>query len=101
MSAVVVAALYFAQDVLIEITLAVLLSFVLAPLVNLLGRIGLWRAPAVALSILVALSVLGLLGMMLGSQAATLAADAPRYLLFDGYFFGGFAEQRAHGNFFP
>ena len=59
-SAIVVATLYIAQDVLIPITLAVMLSFVLSPLVDFLRRIGLWRAPAVALSVLVALSAIGL-----------------------------------------
>ncbi len=37
---VVVAGLYFAREVLIPITLAVLLSFMLAPLVNLLRASG-------------------------------------------------------------
>ena len=78
--AVVVAALYIAQDVLIPMTLAVLLSFVLSPLVDLLRRIGLWRAPAVALSVLVALGAIGLIGTLLGSQATTLAADVPHYV---------------------
>lgn len=61
-SAIVVATLYIAQDVLIPITLAVMLSFVLSPLVDFLRRIGLWRALAVALSVLVALSAIGLIG---------------------------------------
>ena len=78
--AVVVAALYIAQDVLIPMTLAVLLSFVLSPLVDILRRIGLWRAPAVALSVLVALGAIGLIGTLLGSQATTLAADVPHYV---------------------
>jgi predicted PurR-regulated permease PerM len=78
--AIVVATLYIAQDVLIPITLAVILSFVLSPLVNVLGRIGLWRAPAVALSVLVALGAIGMLGTLIGSQAATLTADVPRYV---------------------
>ena len=78
--AVVVAALYVAQDVLIPMTLAVLLSFVLSPLVDLLRRIGLWRAPAVALSVLVALAAIGLIGTLIGSQATTLAADVPHYV---------------------
>jgi predicted PurR-regulated permease PerM len=78
--AIVVAALYIAQDVLIPITLAVMLSFVLSPLVNLLGRIGLWRAAAVAVSVLVALGAIGLIGTLLGSQAATLTADLPHYV---------------------
>jgi predicted PurR-regulated permease PerM len=78
--AIVVATLYIAQDVLIPITLAVLLSFVLSPLVDLLRRIGLWRAPAVALSVLVALGAIGVVGTLLGSQASTLAADLPHYV---------------------
>jgi predicted PurR-regulated permease PerM len=78
--AIVVATLYIAQDVLIPITVAVLLSFVLSPLVDVLRRIGLWRAAAVALSVLVALGAIGLIGTLLGSQAATLAADVPQYV---------------------
>src|SRR5215204_6809278 len=78
--AIVVATLYIAQDVLIPITLAVLLSFVLSPLVDVLQRIGLWRAPAVTLAVLVALGAIGLIGTLLGSQAATLAADVPHYV---------------------
>ncbi|MEO7272121.1 MAG: AI-2E family transporter [Vicinamibacterales bacterium] len=76
---VVIAALYLAQDALVPITLAVLLSFVLSPLVNLLGRIGLWRAPAVIVSVLVALGAIGLVGTLLANQAATLAPSAPAY----------------------
>ena len=78
--AIVVATLYIAQDVLIPITLAVLLSFVLSPLVDVLRRRGLWRAAAVAVSVLVALGAIGLIGTLLGSQAATLAADVPHYV---------------------
>ncbi|SEN44519.1 Predicted PurR-regulated permease PerM [Sphingomonas gellani] len=75
----VVAALYFGREVLIPITLAVLLSFVLSPLVNLLQRLRLWRAPAVMLAILAALSVLGSVGVLIGSQAAALTDNAPQY----------------------
>jgi predicted PurR-regulated permease PerM len=78
-TAIVVAALYLAQDVLVPITLAVMLSFVLSPLANLLRRLGLWRAPSVVLSVLLALAVIGGLGTLIGSQAAGLADDAPRY----------------------
>ena len=78
--AIVVAALYIAQDVLIPITLAVMLSFVLSPLVDALRRIGLWTVAAVALSVLVALGAIGLIGTLLGSQAATLAVDVPDYV---------------------
>jgi hypothetical protein len=40
----------------------------------------LWRAAAVAVSVLVALGAIGLIGTLLGSQAATLAADVPQYV---------------------
>ena len=79
-SAIVVATLYIAQDVLIPITLAVLLSFVLSPLVDFLRRSGLWPAPAVGLSVLVALGAIGLIGTLLANQAATLSADVPHYV---------------------
>ncbi|HEX8419047.1 MAG TPA: AI-2E family transporter [Sphingomonas sp.] len=75
----VVAALYFGQDVLIPITLAVMLSFVLSPVVNFLQRLRLWRAPAVILAVIAALGVLGLVGTLIGSQAASLTANAPQY----------------------
>ena len=78
--AIVVGTLYIAQDVLIPITLAVMLSFVLSPLVDVLRRMGLWRAAAVAVSVLVALGAIGLVGTLLGGQAATLAADVPVYV---------------------
>jgi predicted PurR-regulated permease PerM len=79
-AAIVVATLYFGRDVLVPITLAVMLSFVLSPLVDVLQRIGLWRAASVALSVLVALGAISLIATLLGSQAATLAADVPHYI---------------------
>jgi predicted PurR-regulated permease PerM len=78
-AAVVVAALRAAQDVFIPIILAIILSFVLSPLVNLLGRAGLRRAAAVVLSVVLALGLLGVVGTVIGRQAAGLASDAPRY----------------------
>ncbi|HQT61466.1 MULTISPECIES: AI-2E family transporter [unclassified Acidiphilium] len=76
---VAVATLSIARDVLIPITLAVLLSFLLAPLVNLLRRTGLGRVPGVVLAVLLALGViLGTAGLI-GTQVADLAGDIPRY----------------------
>ena len=75
----VIAALYFGKEVLIPITLAVMLSFVLSPVVNFLQRLRLWRAPAVILTVLAALALLGLVGTVIGSQAASLTANAPQY----------------------
>ena len=76
---VVVGALYLAREVLIPITLAILLSFVLAPLVMLLRKPGLPRVPAVVTAVILALGIIVGLGVVIGSQVAQLAADLPRY----------------------
>ena len=65
---VVVAALYLARSMLIPITLALLLSFLLAPLVNLLRRVHLGRIPSVLLAVLLALAVILALGGLIGTQ---------------------------------
>jgi predicted PurR-regulated permease PerM len=65
--------------VLIPITPAVMLSFVFSPVVNLLQRLRLWRAPAVILTVIAALGVLGLFGAIIGSQAASLTVNASQY----------------------
>jgi predicted PurR-regulated permease PerM len=76
---VVIAGLYFAREVLIPVTLAVLLSFVLSPLMAALRRLRVPRGPAAIVSVLVALGVLGGIGTVVGTQAASLADDAPGY----------------------
>ena len=76
---VIVAALYLAREVLVPITLAVLLSFVLAPLVLLLRRIYLPRIAAVMLSVIAALGIILALGGMIGLQLADLATGLPQY----------------------
>ncbi|WP_043833757.1 AI-2E family transporter [Muricoccus aerilatus] len=76
---VIVSALYLAREVLIPITLAILLSFVLAPLVALLRRVGLPHVAAALLSVVLALGVLSLVGSIIGVQIAGLASNAPSY----------------------
>jgi predicted PurR-regulated permease PerM len=76
---VTVAALYLGHEVLVPIVLAMLLSFVLSPAVTRLQRLGLWRVPAVLVTMLAALAVIGGIGTVIGTQAASLAADAPQY----------------------
>ncbi|MFC0408426.1 AI-2E family transporter [Roseomonas elaeocarpi] len=76
---VAISALYLAREVLVPITLAILLSFVVAPLVGLLRRLRLPRTPAVLLGVLMALGVILLLGSLIGVQIAGLARDVPRY----------------------
>ena len=76
---VAVAGLYLAREVLVPITLAVLLSFVLAPLVRLLRGVRVPRVPAVLLSVLAALAAILLLGGVIGTQLDSLAHDLPQY----------------------
>jgi predicted PurR-regulated permease PerM len=76
---VAVAALYFGREILVPITLAVLLSFVLAPVVDLLRRLWLGRVPAVLLAVLLALGAILFVGGLIGAQVAGLARDAPSY----------------------
>ena len=76
---VVVAALYFCREVLVPIALAILLSFVLSPLVRLLHA---WRFPrgvAVALVGFAAFAAIFGLGALMVSQVNELAKDLPRY----------------------
>ena len=76
---VVVSALYLARDVLIPITLAVFLTFFLAPIVRLLQRARFPKVAAVAVSVVLALAVILLVGGIIGSQLKSLVADAPQY----------------------
>jgi predicted PurR-regulated permease PerM len=76
---VVVAGLYFGQQVLIPITLSVLLSFVLAPLVGLLRTVWLGRVMSVLIAVALALGIILALGGLIGTQIAELAQNVPRY----------------------
>ncbi|TNC07647.1 AI-2E family transporter [Methylobacterium terricola] len=76
---VLIAALYFGREVFIPLVLAVLLSFVLAPVVNLLRRIKLGRVPSVIIAVLLALGVIGGIGAVIGTQVAGLAGNLPQY----------------------
>ena len=75
----VVAALYFGKDILLPITVAVLLSFVLSPLVGILRRLRIPRAVAVVFSVGLALAIIGGVGALLGSQIVEIAGDLPLY----------------------
>ncbi|WP_428484454.1 AI-2E family transporter [Rhodopila sp.] len=76
---VVVAGLYLGRTVLIPITLAVLLSFLLAPVVHLLRRIHLGRVPSVLIAVVLALGIIIAVGGLIGTQLAGLVQDVPRY----------------------
>jgi predicted PurR-regulated permease PerM len=74
-----VAVLYFAQDVLIPITLAMLLTFLLAPAVNYLEQYKFPRPAAVLTVVLVCCTVLAVLGWVVAGQLAHLAGSLEEY----------------------
>lgn len=75
----VVACLYFASAVLIPITLAILLSFLVAPLVDALARLKLGHVASVFAAVLISVSVIAMLGALIATQLTDLAAGMPRY----------------------
>lgn len=76
---VVGAVLYFGQDILVPFALAALLAFVLDPLVGALRRLGLPRAPAVALVMAGTVLVLAATSLFVAGQLTQLAKDLPTY----------------------
>jgi predicted PurR-regulated permease PerM len=77
-SVVIVAGLYLGRSVLIPITLAILLSFLLAPLVELLDRIRVPNGLAALLAVVLALGVIVGISGLIGSQVADLAGQVPQ-----------------------
>jgi predicted PurR-regulated permease PerM len=78
-AASILALLYFARGVLVPITLAVILSLLIAPLVRVLRRIGLGQTGSVLAAVLVlALSFAAVAGVI-GSQLMHMATSLPRY----------------------
>jgi predicted PurR-regulated permease PerM len=76
---VVIAGLYFAREVLVPIALAVLLSFLLAPVVRWLRRLHMGRAGSVLLTVLIAfVAILGF-AAFLGHEMTSLAEKIPEY----------------------
>ena len=76
---VVIAALYLGRVVLIPVTLAMLLSFLLTPLVELLRRLRLGKVLSVLLTVVVALFAILALGTAIGTQVAHLGRQLPQY----------------------
>jgi predicted PurR-regulated permease PerM len=75
----VVAALYLGREIFVPIALAVLLSFALAPLVQLLRRCHVPRVGAVTVVVLVAFLMIFGIGALVTRQVAQLAENLPRY----------------------
>ena len=74
-----VAVLYFGRELFIPLVLAVLLGFVLAPLVRVLRQVHVPRPPAVLLAVGLAFALILGLGAVLGRQVSLLAENLPAY----------------------
>ncbi|MGA2035408.1 MAG: AI-2E family transporter [Thermoguttaceae bacterium] len=77
--AVVVAALYLAKGVLVPLTLAVLLSFLLSPVCDWFERRRLGRIPAVLVTAILGFALLGIASWTAVAQMTALAPKMPEY----------------------
>ena len=79
LAAVIFGTLYLGREVFVPIALAILLSFVLAPLVLLLQRLHIPRSLSVLAVVLLTFVSIFVLGGVIATQLAQLAGDLPRY----------------------
>jgi predicted PurR-regulated permease PerM len=73
------ATLYFARDILVPLAFALILAFLLTPIVTLLSRIGISRVPAVIVTVLIATTTVGCAGWIIANQLADVANQLPHY----------------------
>ena len=78
-AATIVAILYFAREVFVPITLAVLLSFLLAPAVRLLRRLRVGRVTAVAFVVVIAFMAIAGFAAVVVEEVSSLAQQLPEY----------------------
>ncbi|WP_375307864.1 AI-2E family transporter [Bradyrhizobium sp. A11] len=79
LTVIIIAMLYFGRDIFVPVALAILLSFVLAPLVGILQRIHVPRGLAVVSVVVAAFMLIFAIGSLLAAQLTQLAGDLPRY----------------------
>jgi len=79
LAVIIVAMLYFGREIFVPIALAILLSFVLTPLVAILQRIRVPRGLAVVSVVILAFAFIFAMGSLLATQLTQLAGDLPRY----------------------
>src|SRR4051812_25774036 len=75
----VVAALYLAQEVMIPLALAMLLSFLLTPVVNRVERLRIGRPAAVMVVVCLAFIVIGILGYVVVDQVMFLGSNIDQF----------------------
>jgi predicted PurR-regulated permease PerM len=75
----ILALLYFARDVLVPITLAVILSLLINPLVRLLRRLGMGQSSSPWAAVLLFVLACAGFAAVLGGQMVRMAASLPQY----------------------
>ena len=76
---ITIAALYFGREIFVPLAMAVLLSFMLAPVVAWLERLHVPRIPAVVAAVTMTFIVISGLGFMIAGQLVQLAQEVPGY----------------------
>jgi len=75
----ILALLYFARDVLVPITLAVILSLLINPLVRLLRRLGLGQAFSALAAVVLLVLACASFAVVIGTQVVRMAVSLPQY----------------------
>jgi predicted PurR-regulated permease PerM len=74
-----IAVLYLAREILVPLAFAVILTFVLTPVVALLERSRIGRVPSVAVTVLIVMAAVGCVGWIIAIQLVNVAEELPRY----------------------
>src|SRR6476619_1588884 len=77
--AIVLALLYFGREVLIPLALAILIAFLLAPVVSLLERLHLGRVTSALLVVVVGLALVGGFGWIVEQRFVEIVNKLPEY----------------------
>jgi predicted PurR-regulated permease PerM len=75
----ILAILYFARDVLVPVTLAVILSLLISPVVRALRHLGVGATSSVLVAVLAFALVFGSFAAVIGMQVARITASLPQY----------------------
>jgi predicted PurR-regulated permease PerM len=75
----VIGVLYWSRGILIPIALAILLTFILAPIITFLGRLKMGRTSSVVLIVILTFVLLGAIGTMITSEFRSLGDELPNY----------------------
>src|SRR5712671_2636725 len=78
-TATVLALLYFGRDVLVPVTLAVILSLLIAPLVRVLRSVGMGQTLSVLAAVLGLALAVGAAAAVIGVQVVKMTASLPQY----------------------